>query len=275
MSEEEEEQEQEQELEVEEGGDHAAPTSASAGGMPTLTEAMALEHSKKSSLARIEKLNLWGSGLGDVSIISRMINIQVLSLSVNKISTLEAFRNLPHLRELFLRKCKISRLEEVGHLRTIPNLNSLWLEDNPISLLESYRDVTLACTPLLLKLDNVPVTEEERRRSQQEELLPPATSQILQGAIAVALGRGGSARRAGSSSALSAILLLLGDLSEESLRTVRKECDSWISLLGRSSQRGGTSQQQQLADAGAIPKDDLEQLLPPPPASPTQYSSAI
>lgn len=41
---------------------------------------------------------------GQISIIRQMPNLEVLSLSVNKISTLADFAHCPKLRELYLRK---------------------------------------------------------------------------------------------------------------------------------------------------------------------------
>ena len=49
-------------------------------------------------------LNLWGAGLSDVSLVSQMPKLQIASLSVNKITTLQPFASCTALRELYLRK---------------------------------------------------------------------------------------------------------------------------------------------------------------------------
>jgi len=55
----------------------------------------------------VRNLNLWGTDLTDVSILSRMLNVEVLSLSVNKISSLRDFAACPKLQELYLRKNEV------------------------------------------------------------------------------------------------------------------------------------------------------------------------
>ena len=59
---------------------------------------------KNSRLDQIRTLNLWGNDLSDVSILADLPNIEIISLSVNKITSLSAFKNMKHLRELYLRK---------------------------------------------------------------------------------------------------------------------------------------------------------------------------
>jgi len=59
---------------------------------------------KTDRLENIEKLNLWGNDLEDVSVIREMKNVNVISLSINKINTLEDFAYCPSLIELYLRK---------------------------------------------------------------------------------------------------------------------------------------------------------------------------
>ena len=53
--------------------------------MVELTEELVLQKSRCEDLSSVRNLNLWGSDLSDVSILQRMPNVEVLSLSVNKI----------------------------------------------------------------------------------------------------------------------------------------------------------------------------------------------
>lgn len=46
---------------------------------------------KTDKLDQIDKINLWGNELEDISIMRQMKSVQVISLSLNKISTLEDF----------------------------------------------------------------------------------------------------------------------------------------------------------------------------------------
>lgn len=56
-----------------------------------------------------------------------MPNVEVLSLSVNKIEHLEDFAHCPKLRELYLRKNNINDIAEIEWLKELPMLKVLWL----------------------------------------------------------------------------------------------------------------------------------------------------
>ncbi|XP_046806880.1 dynein axonemal assembly factor 1 isoform X8 [Lucilia cuprina] len=131
--------------------------------MTRLTEEMVIARSKQSDLSSIKKLNCWGSDLSDVSIIKRMRGVEVLALSVNKISTLQPFEDCLKLQELYLRKNNIQDINEIAYLQNLPNLKYLWLEENPCCdrAGANYRAIVLRALPNLKKLDNVEVTQEE------------------------------------------------------------------------------------------------------------------
>ncbi|XP_044313568.1 double-stranded RNA-binding protein Staufen homolog isoform X6 [Drosophila rhopaloa] len=131
--------------------------------MSRLTEEMVIARAKQSDLSLIKKLNCWGSDLSDVSIIKRMRGVEVLALSVNKISTLSPFEDCNKLQELYLRKNNISDINEIAYLQNLPALRYLWLEENPCCdrAGSNYRAVVLRALPNLKKLDNVEVTQEE------------------------------------------------------------------------------------------------------------------
>lgn len=82
---------------------------------------------KTEKLVNIKNLNLWGNDIEDISLIRDMPNIEICSLSLNKILTLKDFVNCKKLTELFLRKNLISDLQEVKYLIHCPNLKILWL----------------------------------------------------------------------------------------------------------------------------------------------------
>ncbi|XP_015042996.2 uncharacterized protein [Drosophila pseudoobscura] len=131
--------------------------------MTRLTEEMVIARSKQSDLGLITKLNCWGSDLTDVSIIKRMRGVEVLALSVNKISTLAHFEDCSKLQELYLRKNHIQDINEIAYLQNLPALRNLWLEENPFcdQAGANYRAIVLRALPNLKKLDNVEVTQEE------------------------------------------------------------------------------------------------------------------
>mmetsp|Transcript_27666 Transcript_27666/g.27356 ORF Transcript_27666/g.27356 Transcript_27666/m.27356 type:complete len:219 (-) Transcript_27666:29-685(-) len=91
-----------------------------------------------------------------------MPNLEVLSLSVNKITTLKHFQYCRKLTELYLRKNLISDLNEIRYLQDLPSLKVLWLWDNPCAELSNYRAIVIGALPNLVKLDNQAVTPEEK-----------------------------------------------------------------------------------------------------------------
>ncbi|KAI0215338.1 cilia and flagella associated protein 410 [Lamellibrachia satsuma] len=129
--------------------------------MNKLSENLVLARSRASDLENVRKLNCWGSSLNDVSILRRMPNIQVVSLSVNEITSLADFVCCINLEELYIRKNNILDLSEICHLRKLPKLRNLWLADNPCATGDLYRLTVLRTLPNLQKLDNVAVQQEE------------------------------------------------------------------------------------------------------------------
>lgn len=70
----------------------------------TLTPDYILMKCKTDDLENIKNLNLFANDLENISIIKEMTNIEICSLSINKISTLKDFANCKNLKELYLRK---------------------------------------------------------------------------------------------------------------------------------------------------------------------------
>ncbi|XP_045859884.1 cilia- and flagella-associated protein 410 isoform X2 [Meles meles] len=142
-----------------------------------LTRKMVLSRAKASELHSVRKLNCWGSRLTDVSICREMPSLEVITLSVNSVSTLEPVSRCPQLRELYLRKNRIPSLAELFHLKGLPRLRVLWLAENPCCGPDPhlYRMTVLRNLPHLQKLDNQPVTEEELSRAlvEGEEVTAP------------------------------------------------------------------------------------------------------
>jgi cilla- and flagella-associated protein len=135
----------------------------------SLTPELVLLKTKAGSLENVKNLNLWGNELEDVRILKDMPNIEVLSLSVNKISTLKPFQYCKKLSELYLRKNLISDLSEIRYIKNLPSLKVLWLWDNPCADAPNYREIVISVLPNLIKLDNQPVTNEERAQSDVKE----------------------------------------------------------------------------------------------------------
>jgi Leucine-rich repeat (LRR) protein len=127
-----------------------------------LTAEVVLARCKCEKLAQIKNINLWGSELEDVSILKDMPNIEICSLSLNKIRSLRDFTHCKKMTELYLRKNCIENLQDIKYLQHLPALKVLWLWDNPICQHPNYRSFIIKVLPTLTKLDNAAVTPEER-----------------------------------------------------------------------------------------------------------------
>lgn len=79
-----------------------------------------------------------------LSIMRRLPNIEIASVSVNKVSTLAYFAECTKLKELYLRKNSIEDLATVGHLRVHTNSNHQQL---PFSLTRMWRVMAAPAAP--------------------------------------------------------------------------------------------------------------------------------
>ncbi|CAG2170632.1 unnamed protein product, partial [Oppiella nova] len=109
-----------------------------------------------------------GSELRDVSIVRRLPNVEVLSLSINHITSLSDFAACGHLQELYLRQNKIQDINELLYLIDLQELKKLWLAENPCSEFDNYRSTVLKALPNLEYLDNIRVSPEEVVRAERE-----------------------------------------------------------------------------------------------------------
>lgn len=133
-----------------------------------LSESMVLAKTRSQDLKSVINFNCWGSGLKDISLIRQLVNVEVIGLSCNEITTLEDFAYCPKLRELILRKNNIKSIAEVAHLQGLTKLTSLWLGENPCAeTTYNYRKVVLKNLPNLTVLDNIPVTQDELREIEE------------------------------------------------------------------------------------------------------------
>ena len=128
-----------------------------------LTRELLMDKCKGENLRHVKNVNLWGNELTDVSIVAQELpNVEILSLSLNKIHSLKDFSSLKKLAELYLRKNLIQDLTEAKYLQYCPTLKVLWLWDNPIAEHPLYRQYIIKLLPNLTKLDNANVTPEEK-----------------------------------------------------------------------------------------------------------------
>jgi len=66
--------------------------------MVKLSEEMIMARTRVSDMAHVKKLNCWGADLTDVSVLRKLRNVEVLSLSVNSITTLADVQDCKNLQ---------------------------------------------------------------------------------------------------------------------------------------------------------------------------------
>ncbi|KAJ3317512.1 hypothetical protein HDV06_001513 [Boothiomyces sp. JEL0866] len=133
--------------------------------MVPLTEAhIYAKLSKSTNLSEIKSINLWGQSLTDVQFLKNLPQLQVLSLTINKIQSLAPISSLIKLKELYLRSNLVSNPMELQHLIGLP-LEIVWFMENPIVNLKQYRQTIIRCLPQLQKLDDIDVSDFEREKA--------------------------------------------------------------------------------------------------------------
>ena len=120
-----------------------------------LTEEIILsKYPHYSSISEIKKLYICREEIEDISLISKMKNLEIISLTSNNISSLYPLSKCINLREIYLRNNNINSFEELYHLKNLSKLKTLWLEGNPISKNISYIEQVSYILPQLQNLDN-------------------------------------------------------------------------------------------------------------------------
>ena len=134
-------------------------------------ELILTKYPKYSNIKEIKKLDIWGEDIENISIISKMPNLEILSLSSNKISSLSPLSYCLNMREIYLRNNNIYSFEELHHLKNLTKLKVLWLEGNPITKDIFYTEKVLNILPKLHNLDNKSILfyKNGRKRGQSEE----------------------------------------------------------------------------------------------------------
>ena len=66
-----------------------------------LTEEQILSKCQVKSLEEVKNINLWGNEIKNIDIIAKMKNIEVVSMSMNKIESLKPLANCEKLKELY------------------------------------------------------------------------------------------------------------------------------------------------------------------------------
>ncbi len=110
----------------------------------------------------IRTLKINSQNISDISIISKIKELQYLSLSSNNISSLNPLSNCENLRELNLCNNKIFSFEELYFLKNLKKLTTLYLNGNPICDDNNYFDKVQKILPNLNYLDNIELYRNNR-----------------------------------------------------------------------------------------------------------------
>jgi hypothetical protein len=132
-----------------------------------LTEAFILQETELNSLDAVRNLYLWNRNIDDVSVLRDCPSLEFLTLSANKISTLECLAECKNLKELYIRKNNIKSRAEIKHLAQLPNLRMLWLSENPCTAHPQYRELTIHMCSGLTHLDDCEVTTAEKDQASK------------------------------------------------------------------------------------------------------------
>ena len=189
-----------------------------------LTKDLIFQKTKNDKIELLTKLNFWGNEIGDVSIIRYMPQLEIISLSLNKIKTLKWFARMENLIELHLRENLIEDIEEIKYLINCPKLRILSISGNPISKELNYRDIIINKLPQLVKLDDHIITSEERMKAQNkmEDVPQNNNKQNNSNSNNQIESRILKEEKKMESNGLKCILLLLQDLNLEELQIVEK-----------------------------------------------------
>ena len=102
----------------------------------------------------VKNINLYGLNIDDISLLSEMNSLEIISLNSNKIKELKSFKNLKNLKELYLQENMISDFSQIEFLKNCKKLEILDLTLNPITQQQNYRQKILKILPFLKKLDD-------------------------------------------------------------------------------------------------------------------------
>ena len=110
----------------------------------------------------IRTLKINSQNISDISIISKIKELQYLSLSSNNISSLNPLSKCENLRELNLCNNKIFSFEELYFLKNLKKLTTLYLNGNPICDDNNYFNEVRKILPNLNYLDNIELYRNNR-----------------------------------------------------------------------------------------------------------------
>jgi hypothetical protein len=124
----------------------------------------------KKSPEEVKKINAFAMSILTLpSNLGIFPNLQIISLSLNFLTTLQPFQACHQLQELHLRKNNIRNVNEIKYLKDLKKLSTFLLNDNPCcETTESYRLKVIRILKNLKSLDSVVISEDERVEANDE-----------------------------------------------------------------------------------------------------------
>ena len=120
-----------------------------------LTIEFILNKANNSNPKSIRVLNLRGSQISDISILSELISLENISLSANQIKDISVFKKLKNIRELYLKDNQINDFAQFENLKNCKKLEKLAIKGNPIATIPNYIQKIVEILPQLKKLDDI------------------------------------------------------------------------------------------------------------------------
>lgn len=204
--------------------------------MPSHVMPLPLTESQiRAPLSNATKVDAFGLGLTDASVLKGCALLEVCALSDNHLddSIFTALSSCTQLRELYLRRNCIRDIASLAQLALFPRLTHLMLSENPVASEPTYRAECLRHCPALVKLDQ---SDVDRARVSLQRGGPVRTQQHA--AVAgLTLGVSGSSKAsryteprpsapivcalsARTENVLTAALLLINELDVQALERV-------------------------------------------------------
>ena len=120
-----------------------------------LTIEFILNKANHSNPKSIRVLNLRGSQIYDISILSELTSLENISLSANQIKDISVFKKLKNIRELYLKDNQINDFAQFENLKNCKKLEKLAIKGNPITTTPNYIQKIVEILPQLKKLDDI------------------------------------------------------------------------------------------------------------------------
>ena len=118
-----------------------------------LTVENIIMRSNSKSLDSIKKLNLYGFSVTDISALSKLPLLEIVSLSSNQIKDISVFKTLKNLKEIYLANNCINDFSQIENLKNCKKLEKLVLKGNPIFNDPNYAQKIIEILPNLMILD--------------------------------------------------------------------------------------------------------------------------